>query len=257
MSRREAELYEALHRGNDGDIAFYVGLADGASSTLELGAGYGRVLDALAPPANDPTRARFVGLELDDALRARARARLGDRAMLVAGDMRDFALHRRFDRIFAPHSALYCLCDARELSACLAAVRAHLTEDGLFTFDAWPTDAFHRDARPDDMDEDTLEHVVDVTLAENADGCSDDVTYRVFERSRWDREAQRLDVTYVYTPVAGAVIEHEIRQRYLLAAEIEPLLAGAGLALVSLCGGFAGEAYDDDAEALVVTARPA
>ena len=72
-----AVFYALTHRGNRGDLAFYSSLCRGARSVLELGSGYGRVLESLAS-----TRRRVVGLERDAALRALSRRNL--RALSVA-----------------------------------------------------------------------------------------------------------------------------------------------------------------------------
>ena len=45
----DAELYELLHSGTPGDLAFYRKWCRGADNVLELGCGYGRVLCALSP----------------------------------------------------------------------------------------------------------------------------------------------------------------------------------------------------------------
>jgi 2-polyprenyl-3-methyl-5-hydroxy-6-metoxy-1,4-benzoquinol methylase len=62
-----AELYELVHRGTEGDVAFYRQTCADARSVLELGCGYGRLLEPLAELGIDVT-----GLERDPELLARA-----------------------------------------------------------------------------------------------------------------------------------------------------------------------------------------
>lgn len=244
----EAALYDAVHTGTPGDVDFYVRLAEGAASVLELGCGSGRVLVALASAG-----VRASGVELErgmlDAARARA-AGAGVEVELIEADMARFDLGARFDRVVAPFASLYCLLTPERLASCLRSVRAHLAPGGLFAFDAYAADDFHDHMRPEDYPDDRLEPVADIAHGGEA--------LHVLERSRWDRDAQRVDATYVYLTESGAVRhEQTIGHRYLRRPEIEPLLAQAGLALVSLHGDFEGGPYDPSNGSLVVIARAA
>ncbi|MCA9640188.1 MAG: class I SAM-dependent methyltransferase, partial [Myxococcales bacterium] len=64
----DAELYELTHRGNPGDVDFYLAACREAHSVLELGSGYGRIAIALAEAGHE-----VVGVELDPGLLDRAR----------------------------------------------------------------------------------------------------------------------------------------------------------------------------------------
>ncbi len=64
MSAVDARLYELLHVGNPGDVEFYVQQSEGASSVLELGAGFGRILSQLTHLP------RAVGLDIDSDISA-------------------------------------------------------------------------------------------------------------------------------------------------------------------------------------------
>ena len=220
------ELYALVHRGTPGDEHLYLRAAHGARQVLELGCGYGRLLGPLARAGH-----RVTGLELDPGLLALAHAardRLApherERVSLVHADMRDFQLDTRFERIFIPFSGLYCLDSEAEVIACLRRVRAHLTADGLLVFDAYDIDAFHAEADPQDDEEDG-EPVACVTWR--------GTDYEVYESSRWEREAQRLDVTYRYQPrSSGEPLFGSIRHRYLLTEQVEGLCEQAGLRLL-------------------------
>ena len=79
MPSYDPELYALLHRGTPGDEAFYVEHCRG-QRVLELGAGYGRLMPALADVASE-----YVGLERDPGMLRLATAALdnGDAAELL------------------------------------------------------------------------------------------------------------------------------------------------------------------------------
>ena len=237
-----AELYALTHRGSRGDVAFYRRACGGATSVLELGCGYGRVLTGLARPGR-----RLVGLDRDAGLLKLARRALGPSAKLLRGDMRGFELGERFDRVLIPYSAFYCLLTKADALSCLRAARRHLTHDGLLLFDVYAADGFHR-ARGAEGEE--LDRLFTLALAGRS--------YEVFEHSRWHRRRQRLDITYLYVDQeSGRRIELPLPQRYWLAAQLRPLLRQAGLELVALHGDFRGGRYSPStSERMVVTARP-
>jgi SAM-dependent methyltransferase len=258
------DLYAKLHRGNPGDLAFYRERCRGAGTILELGCGYGRVLEALC----NEDRALVVGLDMHRGLLDLARERLSNTATgaakLVRGDMRRFAFGRKFDRILIPYSAIYCLLSIAELRACLSNVVDHLNSDGLLVFDAYCADAFHRND-PDKSEEPDTDGVPSEgsEAGDEADE-ADEVArldyqgtiYHVVERSDWSREKQRLDVVYLHEPRSGgASIATRLEHRYLLSDQIEPLLEAAGLRLVSLAGDYAGSRISAASEMIVVTAR--
>jgi len=246
----DPELYALVHRGNPGDVDFYVERCTG-HSVLELGCGYGRLLGPLAQVAR-----RYVGLELDDGLRALAEAALqaldasaAARVEVLGGDMREFDLAERFERILIPYSGLYCLGGKAGVLRCLKAARAHLRDDGRLLADAYAADAFHAEARPGDLSDDHLEPVCQVQQGRQL--------LEVYEQSSWNRRAQRMDVTYCYELPDGEVVhEGRIRHDYLLSSQLEKLLRDAGFAHVELAEDFDREAPDPEAELIVIEASP-
>jgi SAM-dependent methyltransferase len=249
-----AELYELVHRGTAGDVSFYRRVCEGASSVLELGCGYGRLLEPLSELAD------VTGLDCDPELLARAKARLARRTgavvQLIQGDMTGFdpastcAPRGGFDRILIPHSGIYCLPDDDACVACFRCCASSLRPGGALVFDAYAADAFHRDEDPDDHTDERLDPVVSVEFEGRQ--------YDVFERSRWERPAQRLDVTYEYIPRGGgAVLQGRLMHRYLLRSQIEPLLANAGMRLESLHGDWHGHPTSSESDMWVATAVPA
>lgn len=251
----DAELYELTHRGNPGDVGFYLGACRGATSVLELGAGYGRVTLALAMAGHS-----VVGVELDAGLLARAQAHLcaasqtaageasAGSVRFVLGDMTSVDLGQRFDRVLIPHSGLYCLLTPQRVEACLAVARKHLAPGGLLLLDGYAADDFHEESLPEDVEADQLESVAQVEVA--------DQRYSVFEQSAWDRDAQLLDVKYLYVrEPSGEQLSFNLPQRYLLRAELVGMLERAGFDPIVVSGGFQGEPYDAEAEHLVIAAE--
>ncbi|HJL16428.1 MAG TPA: class I SAM-dependent methyltransferase [Sandaracinaceae bacterium LLY-WYZ-13_1] len=250
----DARLYALVHDGAPGDVAFYRRLVAGARPAarrrvLELGSGWGRVARALAEDGHD-----VVGLERDAGMLAEAERQRADapapvrrRLRYVEADMAGFSLDQVFDRIVVPFTGIYCLPSDAALRRCLASVRAHLAPGGLFAFDAYDADPFHAEARPEDYPDDRLDPVAEVE--------HEGETLTVLERSTWDRDAQRLEATYVYRRADGSVLhEASIGHRYLLSAQVRPALEAAGLALASMHGDFDGTPYAPGAGSLVVTA---
>lgn len=240
-----AEIYAALHRGTAGDLAFYVAQCDGAKAVLELGCGFCRVLQALA----DRPR-RLVGVDQDEALLQLARTRLadagiGDRVELHRDDMRTVTLGETFDRVLMPHAGIYCLRTDADVMRCLANARAHLRPGGRLIFDAWAADAFAEDVAADDGGE----HVSTLPPIDVAGA-----TWTVHERSELDRAAQRIDVVYTLTAPDGTPHHNRVTHHYRTAAQLVAALEASKFRVRSVDGGFDGELYDDDAEAMVVVA---
>jgi len=226
-SHYPAALYAKLHLGNPGDLEFYRAQCSGARNILELGCGYGRVLEALC----DEPRT-LVGLDADRAQLALAEHLLEDKNRkslhLVQGDMQRFEFAQKFDRILLPYSGIYCLLEEPHVERCLLHVARHLTPDGQFIFDAYGADDFHRD--PTDQNEERDEAPEDVATLVH-----DGITYEVSEQTRWWRDEQRMDVVYIHEPREGGhSIATPLKHRYLLTPQIEPLLNKAGLKLTSL-----------------------
>lgn len=228
------DLYLAVHDGNPGDAYFYRRACTEGRDVLELGCGAGRVSCALAADGLE-----VVGVERDAELLARA-PDCG--ARFVEADMRDVDLGRRFDRIIAPYNALYCALDERELVRVLARARAHAREGALLVFDGWSADRFHAEADPEEVDAPER-----VKTVEARGG-----TWDVYEHSRWERDAQRIDAHYRHVPrEGGEAVEATIAQRYLLSEQVGPLLSEAGFELLALLGAFDDEAFDADSEHLI------
>ena len=247
MNALDAELYALTHRGNPGDVEHYVKLCQGASSVLELGSGYGRMLQALAGPART-----LFGLELDPHLLRLGREAVASlpaskrRGVTIAqGDMQHIELGRRFERVLLPYNALYCLLSPNGVERCFRSVRAALEPGGLFAFDVWNADRLGDDAFAPDESEQALaafEHAGRRWVA--------------FESCRRVRGAARLDVTYTYVPSGRAARRRQVvKQRYYRSPELFALLAKCGFALQTKLGSFTGARFSERATRLVVVAQ--
>ena len=246
----EPALYAALHRGSPGDLVFYRHACRDAATVLELGCGYGRILQALAS-----RNRRVTGLDLDAGLLALARSAVAalpphSRPYLVRGDMRRFELSTRFQRIIIPYNGLYCLGSRDEQVACLAAAARHLETGGQLLFDGYAIDTFHDQTDPREPWEDDGEPVAVVQCEGH--------TFDVFEETDWDRDAQRLTAHYLFRPRDGSPARQEtIHHRYLLSGQLSALIRDAGLQLLGVRGDFAGAALTPESEHMVVTAARA
>ena len=243
-----AELYALTHRGNPGDVAFYRQVCRGAESVLELGSGSGRMLAALAHE-----KLRLVGLELDPKLLDLAKRNL--RALppirrksvrVVRGDMRDFELSQRFDRILLPYNALYCLLSKSAALACFRAAHRALEPGGRLALDVWNAQPFH--GGPAQTGADDPEPIVSFRHAGEG--------WDVFERSRVRRAQQRIDVCYQYVPRKGSrTYRIPIAQRYFLPTEVSKLLERAGFSVEARFGDFSGRRFGARSPQLIVLAR--
>ncbi len=123
------------------DVRFWVDLARRAGGpVLELGCGTGRLSLPVARVAP-----RFVGIDRSapmlDRLRVRLRrARLGDRAMAVRGDIRALPFRKRcrFRLVMAPYGMLQSLVSDTDLTATLRAAAAVLPRGAMLGVDLVP-----------------------------------------------------------------------------------------------------------------------
>jgi len=247
LNALDAELYALTHRGNPGDVEHYVRLCDGAESVLELGSGYGRMLQALAEP-----KRQLFGLELEPNLLRLGQATVAALPVskrrgvtLTQGDMQYIELGRRFERVLLPYNALYCLLTPRAVERCFRSVHAALEPGGLFGFDVWNADRLSEDELgPSD--------------GEQALAAFDHAGRRwvAFESCRRARGAQRLDVVYTYVPSGRAARRSQVvRQRYYRSAELFALLTKCGFVVQAKLGSFAGARFNERAVRLVIVAR--
>lgn len=247
----DAELYDYEYRRRRADVRWYADLArrvlgDGGR-ILELGAGSGRVTVPLARDGHqvvalDQSRPMLAALE---ARRARLPPTVRDRIEVRTGDLRSFALGRRFGLVIAAFNVLEHLYTRVELDACLRAVRRHLAPGGVFAFDvqlpdpAWlARDPSRRWSRTRFTHPRTGEKVWYSTSHD------------------YDPVSQIAMIRLYYTPDGGGDEEVVLlSQRKYFPAELEALIAFSGLRVVEQYGDFLGAPLGPDAESQVLVCR--
>ena len=257
----DAALYDYEYRRRRADVGFYRELArkrlgDGGR-ILELGAGSGRVTIPLA-------RAGFevVAMDQSPAMLAKLRARVAAlpqavarRITVVQGDLRDFEIRQRhrakpekFPLVIAVFNVLEHLYTRVEVDACLRRVVHHLAAGGAFAFDvqmpdlAWLLrDPSKRWAKTRFTDPSTKRAMFYST---NHD---------------YDPVGQIVLVRLYYEPVDGKGPTKIVKlsQRKFFPAELEALVAHAGLRVVERYGDFGWRPLDGSAESQVLVCEHA
>lgn len=203
-----AELYdwelEHVHGRHHQDLAFYTALAERTGGpVLELGCGTGRLTGPLDA----------VGLDLDPAMLARARAR-GVRRLLRA-DMRRFAVAPCFGLAVIAYDTLQVLPGDADRVACLSQARGAVRPGGLVALEVadFQAGAVHAEVGPE-----VLAEAGGVSMA---GALVHDFGTRVTTYHRRVTAAGRARVDHV-------------RLRSLRRPELEALLVTAGLHLVEV-----------------------
>ncbi len=247
----DAALYDYEYRRRRADVRWYRDLARrvlGESGTiLELGAGSGRVTIPLARDGH-----RVIALDHAAPMRAALEARrarlppsVRDRIEVRAGDLRDFSVGKRFPLIIAAFNVLEHLYTRVELDACLRAVRRHLAPGGAFAFDVQLPDAAWLARDPSKRWARTR------------------FTHPTTGRRLWystshdyDPISQIAMIRLYYTPDDDG--EEQVvllSQRKFFPAELEALLAFAGLRTVERHGDFSGAPLGPNAESQVLVCK--
>jgi len=249
-----AVLYDYEYRRRRADIRFYrdVARSRGADSVLDLACGTGRMA---LPLARDGCR--VVGLDMSVPMLARANQRaqrLGRaaraRVSFVCGDMRQFALGRRFALAISTFNAFEHLYTRTDFAACLACTRAHLAPGGLLVFDVqnpdlrWLLrDARKRWARTRFRDPSTNCRV-EYTTNHVYDPVSQIVYIKLYYQTLEDDPSQRtLSVV-------------RLAQRKFFPAELEALVAANGFSVERRYGDFDRDPLDAYHENQVLVCRP-
>jgi SAM-dependent methyltransferase len=248
----DAELYELETADDpDFDVDYWQGLIRELRPPrlLELACGTGRITVPMAA-AGAAAREGFelVGLDSSESFLARAREKVDAQPEPVRSavkfqlaDMRDFELEGTFDLIALPFNALSYLYTAKDQMAAMTTARRHLAPDGRLVFDVlsprmdYLAEAVHP-FPPVRLD-------VDFKLQRSG--------IERFLRScvdRYDAATQTLTSTFLYDihRTDGGVERriHDILWHMYFPAELELLLAGAGLEPVLRQGGWKGEPWD-------------
>ena len=207
---------------------------------LDLGAAAGRITVPLARAGAEVWALDGSEQMVTEIIRAAASQPADVRARIhpVHADMRTFDLDRSFRLVMIAMNTLQALTAPDDQLACLRAVERHLADDGELIFDV---------ALPDPVE------IADSMGVERSGGeYRDPVSGTVLAHSAWydawDPVSQTLEFTHRIretTPDGG---RHEFLRHHtvhlFMPAEMEHLLARAGLRTVELLGDFDGGPLD-------------
>lgn len=248
----DAALYDYEYRRRRADVTFYRELANrrGAARILELGAGSGRVTIPLARDGH-----QVVALDQSKAMLGKLRARVealpgsaAARVKVVEGDLRDFTVAGKFPLVIAAFNVLEHLYTRGELDACLRRVAAHLAPGGAFAFDVQMPDLAWLIRDPNRRWAKTR--------------FTDPTTGRAMFYSTnhdYDPVGQIALIRLYYEPVDGKGPTRVVKlsQRKYFPAELEALVAHAGLRVVERYGDFSRHPLDASAESQVLVCERA
>lgn len=236
------ELYDAL-LPVDAHVPFYLDLARQQSgAVLELACGTGQLTIPIASHGF-PT----VGLDRSSPMLKVAKRRASAANLPVAfvrGDMRYFALRRNFDFIFAARNSLLHLLSTADWLSTLAAIRRHLTPDGVFAFDIFNPDtrrlARHRGQRLPVME-----------VATAAFG-----PVRVEATHDYDPVTQVNHATwYISTPDTPDAWIVPMILRSIFPQELQSMISAAGLELINRFGELSGAPFGPGSRVQVCLCR--
>ena len=227
------------------DVAFWQRLASAQDGpVLELGCGTGRVAVPVVKAG-----ARLVGVDRSEPMLARARkrlvrGRLGDRALLVRGDIRalPFRSRRGFGVVMAPYGILQSLTRERDLRATLASVARVMRRGGLFAMDLVPDLPRWNEYRRR-------------TSLRGARGAG---TVTLIESVRQDRRRQLTIFDQEYIERRGrskAVHRFALTFRTLSVPQMTLRLDRAGFRVDAVLGDYQGGPWDPRADVWVILAR--
>jgi len=248
----DAIYYDLAYRRRRQDVGFYVELAKAhGGPVLELGVGSGRVALATARAGIE-----VVGIEAVPAMLAQARSSAErllphgarDRLTLRKGDIRRFALGRKFGLITAPFNVFMHLYSRSDVERTLRCVQNHLTPRGRLVFDV-----IMPDLRAMTRSKGHLYRGPSITHP------STGTHYEYFEAFEYDavRQVQMVSMVFQNSADPSDTKSSPLSQRQFLPQELEALLHYNGFAIESLWGTFDRKPLTGDCESqiLVVKAR--
>jgi len=242
-----ADLYDLLFRDYAADLAFYLGIAREAGGPgLDVGCGTGRVL----------LRALEAGLDvdgLDDSAEMLARLRQNAAARRLAprvtqGDMRAFALPRRYASILIPFNVFAHNLTADDQLATLRCCHEHLAPGGRLVFDVFS-------ATPAMLATPVAEPVLELETRHPETGRF----LRLYDGRRLDLATQTQHSRIAIEELdAGGQVAGTHRfvavVRWIYPSEMELLLRLAGFDRWEVAGGFDGRPAAGHEGAIVVSA---
>mmetsp|Transcript_29887 Transcript_29887/g.91742 ORF Transcript_29887/g.91742 Transcript_29887/m.91742 type:complete len:276 (+) Transcript_29887:33-860(+) len=261
-----AALYSLLHlNGFPGDSEFYRSACTPGSRVLELGAGEGRIGEALCKGG---ALREYVGVELCAEFVQSASARLAayEGARVVQGDMLVHSLeaHHPYDVVLLTSNTFFCTPSHQQL---LKRCHDALRPGGMFLFDIYNARDWHEEAMHEsevggavdpsannaaaEVDDDEEEDGDVLVMAMDADGRE----WTVYERDpEVDAEARIIRCTYEFEAATGERASQVNEHFYILPAEVDAMLDATGFDVESVHGGFEREPFDEDESIHVVYA---
>ena len=254
-----SEIYDAEYDDYTHDVKFYVKKALAAPGpSLELGCGTGRVLLELAKAG-----CVVAGLERSEPMLARLREKLAlqeakvrSRVQLFQGDMCDFDLKQEFGLVYLPFREFMHLMKVTEQLACLSCIHRHLHPEGNLVINLYDYD----------LPLIAGQNGLDVAVKRQPTGDYTDAAtgHRVILTSasayRWDDHSLHEERFYDRIDESGVVVERRIVplvQRWFTRYELQHLFYRGGFRVVSLKGGYFGEAKVIPGGESIWTLRPA
>ena len=227
----DPELYDLMFPPG-AHARFYADEARRAGGpVLELACGTGQLL---LPISGSGLRA--VGLDLSTEMLRVARERLSSTAtpaVLVEGDMRDFALDEQFALAFIARNSLLHLHRTDDLLACFRSVRRHLAPGGMFLLDIFnPSVSILARPAGQRFPVMRLQHPVHGEITVEADGS-------------YDAAAQvTREVWHFSTAEARDFRSVPLAVRSIFPQELPLLLAAGGFRLEARYGTFTREPFE-------------
>ena len=234
-----ASFYDLDNEWMD-DSEMCYGMAQSARSVLDLGCGTGLLAAAMA----DEGKRRVVGVDPAGAMLELARARKGGSDVtFIEADARTLRLDARFDLIVMTGHAFQCFLTRDDRLAVLKTIAAHLSEEGRFIFDS-------RNPAAEEWLEwnrDESERVVDHPRLG---------TFMAWNEARFDPETGIVTYETHYRNLIGTRhLQASSRIAFPGKAEIEALLAEAGLKAEKWLGDWSGEAFQPDMPEIIPVGR--
>jgi len=233
-----ALFYDHVAAGVEGDVAFYVAEAQhGGSPVLELGCGTGRILIPTAEAGVE-----VVGLDASHDMLMIARSKLEvlapdvrQRAKLVEGDMRHFAMDRAFPLITIPYRAFLHNLGVQDQLETLRRVREHLADRGRLMFNVFDPKVQNLAAGKWSMPANRRREFLHPRTGNR-------VTIK--EEFTYDLENQMVEGAFLFDEFDTAsgqlvgTLRSPLTLRYIFRYEMEHLLALSGFRIEALFGDF-------------------
>lgn len=247
------EIYDVVHGRRQQDIGWYVDLARRAAGpVLELGAGTGRTALHIAR-AGVTIDALDISTEMRTELSAKRAGEAEEvqrNLTVLAGDMTDFDLARRYALIVIPFRSFQHNLTAEAQLACLTCCRRHLLTGGELAFDVFqPSEEYMQDF------EDEFEGV---SRMDPPSPLKNGGFLLLSEWNHYDRVAKTVRSVHRYDLLGadGAIAESFYQLLHLALVypdDLRALLKEAGFSRVALHGGFTEKPLTpDDADISII-----